>query len=91
MFYDDNVTSKGISSNEVVKIKFEVDINPPPFATFEHKYRLLPVPYEVKLYDVPSLFAGKIHAVICRAWQNRVMALWSADFFKQITDNLKFN
>ena len=121
------------------------------------------MPYEVKLYDVPSLFAGKIHAVICRAWQNRVkgrdlydyvfylargseanqkhlrerllqtghitedtacsldeikqalhnrfnsidfeqaksdvepfirdtsvMALWSTDFFKQITDNLKF-
>ncbi len=125
---------------------------------------MLPVPYEVKLYDVPSLFAGKIHAVICRAWQNRVkgrdlydyvfylargseanqkhlrerllqtghitedtacsldeikqalhnrfnsidfeqaksdvepfirdtsvMDLWSTDFFKQITDSLKFN
>jgi hypothetical protein len=66
MFYDDNVTSKGVSSNEV-------DTNPPPFATFEHKYRLLPVPYEVMLYDVPSLFAGKIHAVICRAGK---IVLW---------------
>ena len=39
--------------------KFEVDVNPPAFAAFEHKYRLLPVPYEVKMYDMPSLFAGK--------------------------------
>ena len=33
---------------------------------------LLPVPYEVNMYDMPSLFAGKIHAVICRAWQSRI-------------------
>ena len=30
------------------------------------------MPYEINLYDEPSLFAGKIHAVLCRAWQNRV-------------------
>ena len=24
------------------------------------------------MYDLPSLFAGKIHAVICRAWGNRI-------------------
>ena len=71
MFYSDSAIP-GVAINEAVKIKFEVDINPPDFATFEHKYRLLPVPYEIKLYDVPSLFAGKIHAVICRAWQNRI-------------------
>jgi len=71
LFYADNDIS-GVAVNEAVKIKFEVDINPPDFATFEHKYRLLPAPYEIKLYDVPSLFAGKIHAVICRAWQNRI-------------------
>ncbi len=71
MFYADNAISD-VAVNEAVKIKFEVDINPPSYATFEHKYRLLPVPYEIKLYDVPSLFAGKIHAVICRAWQSRV-------------------
>lgn len=62
----------GISDTELIKIKFEVDINPPQYATFEHKYRLLPAPYEVNLYDAPSLFAGKVHAVICRAWRNRV-------------------
>ncbi|NLB82416.1 MAG: nucleotidyl transferase AbiEii/AbiGii toxin family protein [Clostridiaceae bacterium] len=70
-FYANNDIS-GVSANETIKIKLEIDINPPGFATFEHKYRLLPAPYEIMLYDVPSLFAGKVHAVICRAWQNRI-------------------
>lgn len=72
LFYADEKAAGSIAGNETIKIKFEVDISPPAFATFEHKYRLLPVPYEVKLYDMPSLFAGKIHAVICRAWQRRI-------------------
>ncbi len=72
LFYADEKAAGNVSRNEAVRIKLEVDVDPPAFATFEHKYRLLPVPYEVKMYDMPSLFAGKIHAVICRAWQNRI-------------------
>jgi len=72
MFYNDDRSVDGIPGNEKIKIKFEVDTNPPAFATFEHKYRLLPMPYDVMLYDVPSLFAGKVHAVICRAWKSRI-------------------
>ena len=71
LFYS-NQPIAGIADSELIKIKFEVDINPPQYATFEHKYRLLPAPYEVNLYDSASLFSGKIHAVICRAWKNRV-------------------
>lgn len=72
LFYTDEQLARSIGSNELIKVKFEVDINPPAHATFETKYRLLPIPYEIRLYDMPSLFAGKIHAVICRAWKNRV-------------------
>lgn len=73
LFYaDENLAGSVVARSEVVKIKFEVDINPPEYADFEHKYRLLPTPYEVNLYDVPSLFAGKIHAVLCRAWKSRI-------------------
>jgi len=72
LFYADEQDIGKVPQNEVIKIKFEVDVNPPACASFEHKYRLLPVPYEVKMYDMPSLFAGKIHALICRGWQNRV-------------------
>lgn len=72
LFHADENLIGSVAKSEVIKIKFEVDINPPEYASFEHKYRLLPTPYEVTLYDVPSLFAGKIHAVLCRAWQNRI-------------------
>ena len=69
LFYADDRLAQSITPSELIKIKFEIDTNPPPFATFEHKYRLLPSPYEICLYDAPSLFAGKIHAVLCRAWK----------------------
>ena len=72
LFYASDAAASGIAGSETIKIKFEVDTNPPGGATFEHKYRLLPAPYEIALYDTPSLFAGKVHAVICRAWKNRV-------------------
>jgi len=72
LFYADEQAAGGVTKNEVVKIKFEIDVNPPAGASFEHKYRLLPAPYEVNMYDMPSLFAGKIHAVLCRAWQSRI-------------------
>ena len=72
LFYADENLAGSVARSEVIKIKFEVDINPPEYAGFEHKYRLLPTPYEVNLYDMPSLFAGKIHAVLCRAWKSRI-------------------
>lgn len=72
LFYASDPAASAVAGNETIKIKFEVDTNPPAGATFEHKYRLLPAPYEAALYDMPSLFAGKAHAVICRAWKSRV-------------------
>ena len=79
MCYGEGAAS-GIPKSKQIKVKFEVDINPPAFATFEHKYRLLPSPYAITLYDAPSLFAGKIHAVICRAWKSRVKGRDLYDF-----------
>ena len=72
VFYADERLARSFSGSDTIKIKFEVDTTPPAYATFERKYRLLPIPYEVNLYDMPSLFAGKLHAVICRAWKSRV-------------------
>lgn len=55
-----------------IKIKFEVDINPPSGANYEYKYKLLPSPHQIRIYDMSSLFAGKIHAILCRNWEIRV-------------------
>ena len=58
LFYADDQIAENTPRNEAIKIKLEVDINPPDYATFEYKYRLLPAPYEINMYDMPSLFAG---------------------------------
>ena len=84
-------TDLDINSNEVIKIKFEIDTNPPPLATFENKYRLLPSPYQVKLYDMPSLFAGKLHAVICRSWGNRIKGRDLYDYVFYLANNAAVN
>ena len=62
----------GVSSDEQLKIKVEIDTNPPIGATFEMRYQLLPVSFAIQLYDLPSLFAGKMHAFIARSWKHRV-------------------
>ena len=72
MFYSEEDYSSGINKNESIKIKLEVDVNPPSGAGYENRYVLKPSPYSLTLYDLPSLFAGKIHAVLCRGWKNRI-------------------
>lgn len=72
LFYADEQFAGSVAKSDVIKIKFKVDVNPPQYASFEHKYRMLPAAYEVNMYDMPSLFAGKIHVVLARAWQNRI-------------------
>lgn len=72
IFYENGEDSKFIQQGELVRIKFEVDVNPPVGATYETKFGLLPSPYQVRLYDLPSLFAGKIHDCLCRKWSLRV-------------------
>lgn len=86
-----DVKNIAISPNEIIKIKFEIDTNPPPFAGFETKYRLLPTPYSVRLYDTPSLFAGKLHAVICRSWKNRVKGRDLYDYVFYLSKQTKVN
>ena len=51
-----------------LRIKLEVDTNPPAGASFETKYLDFPFPSAVCVFDLPSLFAGKIHALLCREY-----------------------
>ena len=52
----------------LIKIKFEVDTNPPAGFGCEFRTLLLPAPCKIRIYDMSSLFAGKIHALLCRNW-----------------------
>ena len=90
LFYPNDLVT-GINKNEKVKIKFEIDTMPAGLATYETKYRLLPMPYSIKLYDEASLFSGKIHAVICRSWKSRVKGRDLYDYVFYLTRNTRFN
>ena len=74
-----------------IKIKFEVDINPPLGATYEMRYKLLPSPHQVKLYDKTSLFAGKIHAILCRNWNIRGKGRDLYDYIFFLSNNVEVN
>ncbi len=49
-----------------IRIKLEVDINPPDGSEYEIKYLDFPFVSSVVVQTLPSLFAGKIHALLCR-------------------------
>jgi len=51
-----------------LRIKFEVDSRPPEGSGVETKYLDFPVPFSVAVQDLPSLFAGKSHALLCREY-----------------------
>jgi predicted nucleotidyltransferase component of viral defense system len=61
-----------VPRNQVLKIKLEVDTAPPPGFSTEVRYLLRPVPFAVRTFTLPDLFAGKMHAVLCREWKSRV-------------------
>lgn len=56
------------SDVQVVTIKLEVDTNPPMGSSFETKAITFPEAFSVVVQDLPSLFSGKIHALLCREY-----------------------
>ncbi|MGD2270205.1 MAG: nucleotidyl transferase AbiEii/AbiGii toxin family protein [Desulfobacterales bacterium] len=61
-----------VPRGQTLKIKLEVDTDPPPGFETHTRYLLLPIPFAVRTYVLPDLFAGKMHAVLCRKWKTRV-------------------
>lgn len=57
-----------INKNEVIRIKLDVDINPQKNANVVTKMGLYPTPYTMKVYDLASLFACKINAILSRSY-----------------------
>ncbi|OFZ01368.1 MAG: hypothetical protein A3K10_05065 [Bacteroidetes bacterium RIFCSPLOWO2_12_FULL_31_6] len=55
-----------------IKIKLEVDTNPPLGFATEEKLLLKPFSCYIKCFSAPDLFAGKMHALLFRKWKNRV-------------------
>lgn len=51
-----------------LRIKLEIDINPPAGSAFAFTYLDFPLDFEVRHQDLPSNFALKIHALLCRPY-----------------------
>jgi predicted nucleotidyltransferase component of viral defense system len=69
---EDIVKQTGVRSNKPVKIKIEVDREPPQGFETEEKLLIRPFSFYVKCFTRPCLFAGKLHALLYRKWNKRV-------------------
>lgn len=64
---------KGIHPEQKIQIKLEIDTDPPPsHLPYESKMVMNPTPFYVSTYAMGDLFAGKMHAALCRPWQKRI-------------------
>lgn len=81
----------GINPDQLIKIKLEVDTDPPSGFNVDSKYLLQPIPFAVRTYTLPDLFAGKIHALLCRKWKNRVKGRDWYDFIWYCANHPKIN
>ena len=61
-----------VAGQRLLKIKFEVDTDPPGLFSTEEKLLVQPYSFYVKCYSLPDLYAGKMHALLFRRWGNRV-------------------
>jgi len=54
--------------NRKLRIKLEIDINPPDGSGFDYSYLDFPLDFEACHQDLPSNFSLKIHALLCRPY-----------------------
>ena len=92
-FLKDNtqIFNLSFSTEKSIKIKLEVDTQPPFGFTTEHKLLLLPFSFMAHCYTLPDLYAGKIHAFLFRKWKNRVKGRDWYDFEWYVRNNITLN
>ena len=69
---DTDVYDLTFQTEKSIRIKIEVDTNPPMQFSAEDKLLLQPFSFMVRCFTLPDLFAGKMHALLFRNWKNRV-------------------
>ena len=73
-FLKDNtdVYNVAFQTEKTVKVKIEVDTQPPLKFRTEQKALTLPYTFMVRCFQLSDLFAGKMHALAFRNWKTRV-------------------
>jgi predicted nucleotidyltransferase component of viral defense system len=74
-----------------IKIKIEVDTQPPLEFSTEHKLLLQPYSFMTRCFTLPCLFAGKMHALVFRSWKNRVKGRDWYDFEWYVRNSVPLN
>ena len=92
-FLKDNTDVYDITfqTEKSVKIKIEVDTQPPLKFQTEQKLLLRPKSFMTRCFTLPTLFAGKMHALVYRAWKNRVKGRDWYDFEWYVRHNVPLN
>ena len=78
-------------TKKTVKVKIELDTDPP--LAFDTEQLALQQPYSfmTRCFTLPDLFAGKMHALVYRAWQRRVKGRDWYDFEWYVRWNVPLN
>ena len=71
-----------------VKVKIELDTDPPLLFDTEPKLLLKPHSFMTRCFTLPDLFAGKMHALVYRAWQRRIKGRDWFDFEWYVRNNV---
>ena len=89
-FLKDNTDVYDLSfqTDKSIKIKIEVDTQPPLNFRTEQKLLLQPHSFMTRCFTLPDLFAGKIHALVYRGWKNRVKGRDWYDFEWYVRHNV---
>ena len=74
-----------------IKIKIEVDTCPPLKFKTEQKLLLQPYSFMTSCFTLSDLFAGKMHALVYRAWKNRVKGRDWYDFEWYVRHNVSLD
>lgn len=69
---DTAVYDVAFQTEKNLKIKIEVDIQPPLKFQTEQKLLLRPFSFMTRCFTLSDLYAGKMHALVFRTWKNRV-------------------
>jgi hypothetical protein len=78
--YPEETSASHIVFNQRTKIKFEIALQPSLQATYQQGYLEYPTSFGITLLDPPSLFSGKISALLYRDWKGRTKGRDYYDF-----------
>ncbi|MFD3408637.1 nucleotidyl transferase AbiEii/AbiGii toxin family protein [Aquirufa sp. HETE-83D] len=91
LIFDGTIPQIKLSNKPSIKIKLEIDTNPPLRFGTENKLLTKPFSFYVNCLTLPDLFAGKMHALLFRKWKTRVKGRDWYDMEWYIKKGIKLN